>query len=330
MAPPPRTKSLPPPAFKAFFPKQKTTVYSDIPPARPSAPHNIRTLAWNPLGTLVATGAGDRTLRIWNPEKNQVKNSTELRGHAGAVERVAWNPVMEAELASVGSDGIVRFWDVRQRSEIGRVDVRGEGFTLAWKPDGAELVVGKKDDTLLCLDRANLSILSTHRQSLQTNQTFFGWAGQHLFLTTGDGTVKIARYPPPPESNFPTIHTLNGHTSSCYCIDISPAGTYVAVGGSDALISLWDTTDWVCQRTLTSIQGPVRSVSFSFDGSYVVGGTDEGSNGLEIAHTESGEAVWRIEERSPTPCVQWHPTRYALAYSVDSVGLKIVGGLGGV
>lgn len=74
----------------------------------------------------------------------------------------------------------------------------------------------------------------------------------------------------------------------------------------------------------------MRSVSFSFDGSYVVGGTDEGSAGLEIAHTESGEAVWRIEERSPTPCVQWHPSRYALAYSVDSVGLKIVGGLSGV
>ncbi|KAJ9641436.1 hypothetical protein H2199_005406 [Coniosporium tulheliwenetii] len=55
------------------------------------APHNIRTLAWNPLGTLVATGAGDRTLRIWNPERSQVRNSTELRGHVGAVERVAWN-----------------------------------------------------------------------------------------------------------------------------------------------------------------------------------------------------------------------------------------------
>lgn len=75
--------------------------------------------------------------------------------------------------------------------------------------------------------------------------------------------------------------------------------------------------------------GAVRTVSFSWDGSYVVGGSDEG-NALEIAHVESGEYVTRVETTQPAPCVAWHPTRYWLAYSGDSAGLKIVGAAGGV
>ena len=75
--------------------------------------------------------------------------------------------------------------------------------------------------------------------------------------------------------------------------------------------------------------GAVRSVSFSWDGAYVCGGGDEGS-GIEIAHTETGEYVWKVETGTPTPCVAWHPSRYWLAYSGDSMGLKIVGAAGGM
>jgi THO complex subunit 3 len=75
--------------------------------------------------------------------------------------------------------------------------------------------------------------------------------------------------------------------------------------------------------------GPVRSVSFSFDGSYVVGGSDEGT-GLEIAHVETGEYVYHVETAWPAPCVQWHPSRYVLAYSGDVAGLKIIGAMGGL
>jgi THO complex subunit 3 len=62
---------------------------------------------------------------------------------------------------------------------------------------------------------------------------------------------------------------------------MDPRGKYLAVGGSDALISLWDTQDWMCKHTLGHMEGPLRSVAFSWDGSYVVGGSDEGT-GLEI------------------------------------------------
>lgn len=112
---------------------------------------------------------------MWNPERPDVKFSTELKPtplasavtstgthgrnapsqavqHMSGVERVAWNPDREAELSSVGADGIVRFWDVRSKGQcVGEVKVGGEGFSMAWRKGGEELVVGRKVSSMQCI-----------------------------------------------------------------------------------------------------------------------------------------------------------------------------------
>ncbi|KAL2883514.1 hypothetical protein SGCOL_001197 [Colletotrichum sp. CLE4] len=69
--------------------------------------------------------------------------------------------------------------------------------------------------------------------------------------------------------------------------------------------------------------GPVRSISFTFDGNFLVGGSDEGS-GLDIRHAESGDHVHTFKTAGPCPVVAWAPTKYCLAYS-DLGVLRIVG-----
>ena len=163
---------------------------------------------------------------------------------------------------------------------------------------------------------------------VQTNQIAFCHSGTKIFLTTGEGRIKILSYP----EFQPVLHsrinpksafTLSGHTSSCLSVELQPTGRLLATGGSDSIITLWDTTDWICQRTIIDMTGPVRSISFSFDGSYIVAGSDEG-NGLEITHGETGENVFSISAASPCQIVAWHPSRYYLAYAEFGT-LKIVG-----
>lgn len=141
--PPQRARSLPKSAFPSYFAKLKTQSYNDGPQQRTSAYH-IRSLSWNPLGTLIATGSSDRTLRIWNPERPQAKHSTELRGHSGIVERVSFSPTSETELASCSADSTLKLWDVRSKTCTGDLKVGGEAFTLVFSPDGSEIVVGRK------------------------------------------------------------------------------------------------------------------------------------------------------------------------------------------
>jgi THO complex subunit 3 len=290
--------------------------------------------------------------RRWNPERPNVRYSTELKGHSAGIEKVAFNPVKDAELCSVSSDGVVKFWDVRTKAVINEIKGLGDAFTLAWAPDGESLVVGNKvcfytalfdifyprpgadpsqADNLFVLSPTQPTPIASHQQSVQTNQFCFCHSGKKIFLTTGEGRVKILSYP-----DFKPIFytsydlgvpfTLNGHTSSCLSIDLQPTGRLLATGGSDSIIALWDTTEWICQRTLIDMTGPVRSISFSFDGSYIVGGSDEGP-GLEISHAETGENVHSLKTAGPCPIVAWHPTRYWLAYS-DLGSLKILGGYG--
>lgn len=219
-----------------------------------------------------------------------MKNSTELRGHTGAIERVAWNPTAEAELASCSADGTVRLWDVRSKRCTATVAVGGDAFTLAWAGDGSVLLVGRKDDALVALDvvagtggvtSGLRSVRPPMPQGVQTNQTAFGHAtpAREVLVATGEGSVKVMGWSG--EGMGEVLHTLHAHTSACFSLELCPRGRYLAVGGSDALITLWDTTEWVCRRSLSAMVGAVRSLSFSFDGSFVVGGIDEGC-GLEI------------------------------------------------
>lgn len=73
-----------------------------------------------------------------------MKNSTELKGHTAAIERVAFNPTKDAELASVSGDGTCRFWDVRNKQCVAEVKLEGEGLTVAWAGDGSVVMVGRK------------------------------------------------------------------------------------------------------------------------------------------------------------------------------------------
>lgn len=57
---------------------------------------------------------------------------------------MTFNPVRESELASCSTDGTVRFWDVRSKTCVSRLDVGGEAFTLSWSADGRVLMAGRK------------------------------------------------------------------------------------------------------------------------------------------------------------------------------------------
>ena len=182
-------------------------------------------------------------------------------------------------------------------------------------------------DNLYIIDPTKPEPAADFQQDVQTNEIAFCWSGEKIFVATGEGRVKILSYP----DLKPILHrpwedkpfTLHGHTSACLSVALQPTARYLASGGSDSIISLWDTKEWICQRTLTGMTGPVRNISFSWCGMYIVGGSDEGPD-LQIAHVEDGDYVHTIKTQAASAVVAWHPTKYQLAYT-DFGGLKIIG-----
>ncbi|KAK6495323.1 hypothetical protein TWF481_003347 [Arthrobotrys musiformis] len=273
----------------------------------------LRTVAWNNLGSRIATGGAGGNVKIWNPEKADVRSSTDLKGTGLQVtEKVQWDPTHAERLAScgVGDSGVVKFWDYRTAKATQDIKTGNDNYSLSYHPDAYVVAVGRKDNKIKILDLRQNAVVNTIDEGNDTTfQTTFSHNGTILLQTHASGKIVLRSYP-----SLEIIYTFNAHTAGCYCLDISPSGKYIATGGNDALISLWDTTDWVCLRTFDKSDHPMRSVSFSFDGAFLVAGSDEGMP-ISVMHAESGEYVHEIKANYPAHAVAWHPSKYVIAYT---------------
>lgn len=339
----------------------KSVLFPEPPPGKAHLVPNIRSLSWSPTGSMIAT-SNSATIRIWDPERANAKLSTEIRnghngsfaggpgGPASSVEKVAFCPSMENVLASTGNDGGVRLWDVRMPGSGGGAGAVGKGTQLAdcrlgdsgismvWHPDGRAMVVGTKEDYVKVVDVRRMTDYGagavaswemecsdrTPEPKKRVHGMAFSNSGHELFITTGEGPVKVLDYP-----SLQQIHTLSGHSDATYCVAHSPQGSYIAVGGADSIVSLWDTSTWHCSHMLTDHTSAVRDLSFSFDGTFLTVGSmadsKDGSKGLEIYHVDSGEVAHTVDTTNPVTASAWHPLRYWVAFTGDPGGMKILG-----
>jgi THO complex subunit 3 len=354
-----RSRPLRKDTFSTIFKTIKPITLSESFSSRPSALiPNIRALSWSPNGSLLAT-CTSANIRIWNPERPNVKSSVEIRnghnssfagspgGSATAVEKVTFCPTTENLLASTGLDGGVRLWDIRspggpgvsgKGTALADYRVGDRGLFLTWHPNGTELLSGRSDDVVHVIDVRNMTgssdgpntweMHATDRSPVKDKGAFnamaFSNSGQEVFATTAEGPVKILDY-----SNMSVLHTLSGHTHATYAVQQSAAGEWVATGGGDGITLLWNTYDWQCAHVLKAHTSSIRDLSFSFDGAYLVVGSGsdarDGTSGLEVYHTDVGDVVHTVDTMNPVTVAAWHPQRYWVAFAGDPGGLKIIG-----
>lgn len=100
----------------------------------------------------LATGSGDKLIRIWNLESG--KETAQLEGHAAQVLAVAFNS-NATQIASCGADHDLRIWDVQTRQKIATLGKHTASITaLQWPQDGK--VVYAASDAGMLLTYSNL------------------------------------------------------------------------------------------------------------------------------------------------------------------------------
>ncbi|KAG0052281.1 hypothetical protein BGZ83_002787 [Gryganskiella cystojenkinii] len=245
----------------------------------------------------------------------------ELRGHTESVDQLRWDPTHPDHLATASCDKTVRIWDARSGKSIHKVETSGQNINISWSPDGHSIAVGNKDDLISFIDTRTFKIEKTFQSRSEVNEISWNPAGDLFFLTTGDGSIKVLEY-----SSMKDIYSMDAHTSNCYCLEFDPRGRYLATGGADALVCLWDLDEYICLRTFGKLDWPVRTISFSFDGEFIASASEDLN--LDIALVETGESVYQIHCGAAMNSVAWHPNKYLLAYAGDEQD-RSAGGMNG-
>ena len=226
----------------------------------------VNSIAFNPDGSLLASGSGDNVVRLWIPNTETLQAT--LHGHTASVLSVAFSSDGSL-LASGSADGAIRIWN--PDTETLQATLHGHTasvLSVAFSPDGSLLASGSADGTVRLWDLVTETLQATleaHMASVLS--VTFSPDGLLLASASADGLVGLW------DPHTETLQATLGHESPVLSIAFSPDGDFLATGSTDGTARLWDPHMVQLKATLGH-ESPVESVAF--DGSMLVTGSQDG------------------------------------------------------
>jgi len=165
-----------------------------------------------------------------------------LLGHSGIVYGIAVSPD-GALLASTGSDGSVRLWDLAERRRLPPLDSGGHGFSSSpmFSADGSVLATGAYDGTVRLWDLAARRPLArpipvdSGPQRGRLVVMALSPGGSTLAVATQKGTVRLWNI----ATGRPIDEAFRGHTQRMRAMAFSPDDAILATA-DDTTVRLWD------------------------------------------------------------------------------------------
>ncbi|XP_074605613.1 THO complex 3 homolog tex [Brevipalpus obovatus] len=292
-------------SIKEYFNRNNKTV-----PYKSFHSSKVHSVDWSCDGNRLASGSVDRTISIFQLDKDRLTKESTLRGHSDSVDQLSWHPAESELLATASLDKSVRLWDARTAKNVATIQTKGENINICWSPDGQTIAVGNKDDLITFIDSRQLKIRVEQSFKFEVNEISWNNDNDLFFLTSGQGCIHVLSYP-----DLQPLKVLNAHPANCICIEFDSTGNSFAVGSADAMVSIWDAKHLSCVRTISRLEWPARAISFSHDGKLLASGSEDLH--IDISYVETGEKVFGVQVESPTFTVSFHPNRYLLAFACD-------------
>src|SRR5262249_44870670 len=203
----------------------------------------VSSLAFNPGGEiLVGTTGCPIQLAKPDPVEGWRKPIFErFFGHEGRVSSTVFSPDGKL-LASGGTDGTIRLWDLATRQQLGAPLPANKGgvSTVAFNPNGLLLASGGADATIRLWDLATRQQLGRPLEGHQREVSSLAISPVGDILASGgaDGTIRLWDLATRQQLGDP----LEGHLAEVSSIAFSPkqGRRLLASGGADETVRVWD------------------------------------------------------------------------------------------
>ncbi|KAI2615576.1 WD40-repeat-containing domain protein [Hypomontagnella submonticulosa] len=240
---------------------------------------NIRSIAFAPNGSYLASGSFDCNIHLWyaSEEATDQELLDPRRGKDG-VSDITLSPD-NSTIAAVRGNSLF-LWDVETKQDLQQTmefDSNDCVTSIAFSPKGKYIIFAISDyhdARLLVYDVASMKCLHTFDSHHTDWVRGLAWSDDEEFVVSAsnDYTAKIWKIGGP-EVGKPIQVLESGHGESyVLCVAISPGGGYIVTGGSDDKLAVWERTEekWDTTRKLIGHLWSVVDVLVTSDSKRVI------------------------------------------------------------
>ncbi len=228
----------------------------------------VRIVAWSP-DSKYAASATEAIIRVWDARTNQ--NISSYREHAGEIKHMAWSPTT-MRIASLSEENKVCIWDAYSGKTINAYPgdpgfKRNVARVLAWSSDGRVLVVGG-NKYFHIWDTDTGRLLAKLRGRLSAPCSSLAWSPDtRVFAAAQGNQVMVCVLDTKPSTLY------YRYTVPVNVVAWSPNGVYLACGGADRAVRVWNVRTDTLVGIYRDHSQPISTLSWSPDSQRIVSGS---------------------------------------------------------